>query len=70
VLDDFSRYIIAWRLAPNMATTDVAETLLLALDFTGVEQVDVKFRPRLLSDNGPAFISEALETFLKPYGSD
>lgn len=70
VLDDFSRYIIAWRLAPTMAATDVQDTLLLALDFTGVEQVNVKYRPRLLSDNGPAFISEALETFLKPYEID
>jgi transposase InsO family protein len=70
VLDDFSRYIIAWRLAPTMAATDVEETLLLALDFTGVEQVDVKYRPRLLSDNGPAFISEALAQFLKPYEID
>jgi transposase InsO family protein len=70
VLDDFSRYIIAWRLASNMAATDVEETLLLALDFTGVEQVDVKYRPRLLSDNGPAFISDALAQFLKPYEID
>jgi len=70
VLDDFSRYIIAWRLASNMAATDVEETLLLALDFTGVEQVDVKYRPRLLSDNGPAFISDALAQFLNPYEID
>jgi len=70
VLDDFSRYIIAWRLAPTMAATDVEETLLLALDCTGVEQVDVKYRPRLLSDNGPAFISDALAQFLKPYQID
>ena len=67
VLDDFSRYIIAWRLAPTMATTDVQETLTFALDLTGVEQVHVKHRPRLLSDNGPAFIAEALAEFLKPY---
>jgi putative transposase len=37
VLDDFSRYIIAWRLAPTMAATDVQETLTLALELTGVE---------------------------------
>lgn len=70
VLDDFSRYIIAWRLAPTMAATDVEETLLLALDFTEVGHVDVKYRPRLLSDNGPAFISEALAQFLNPYEID
>jgi putative transposase len=50
-----------------MAVTDVEETLTLALDLTGVTQVRVKHRPRLLSDNGPAFIAEALTEFLKPY---
>jgi putative transposase len=50
-----------------MAAPDVQETLLLALDLTGVEQVRVKHRPRLLSVNGPTFISEALRQFLKPY---
>lgn len=67
VLDDFSRYIIAWRLAPTMAATDVQETLQLALDLTGVEHVQVKHRPRLLSDNGPAFIADALKEYLRPY---
>jgi putative transposase len=66
VLDDFSRYILAWRLAPTMAATDVQETLQLALDLTGIEHVQVKHRPRLLSDNGPAFIAEALADYLKP----
>jgi putative transposase len=67
VLDDFSRYIIAWRLAPTMAATDVQDTLQIALDTTGVEHVQVDHRPRLLSDNGPAFIAEALADFLRPY---
>jgi putative transposase len=67
VLDDFSRYIIAWRLAPTMAATDVQDTLQIALDLTGVEHVQVKHRPRLLSDNGPAFIADALSEFLNPY---
>ena len=39
ILDDFSRYIIAWRLAPTMAATDVQDTLQIALDLTGVEHV-------------------------------
>jgi len=70
VLDDFSRYIIAWRLAPTMAATDVQDTLLIALDTTGVEQVQVEHRPRLLSDNGPAFIAEALADFWRPLEID
>lgn len=66
LLDDFSRYILAWRLAPTMAATDVQETLLLALEATGVEQVQVPHSPRLLSDNGSAFIAEALADYLNP----
>lgn len=65
ILDDFSRYILAWRFAPTMASTDVEETLNLALAKTGLHEVKVKHRPRLLSDNGPAFISEALATYLE-----
>ena len=67
VVGDFSRYIIAWRLAPTMAATDVQDTLQIALDRTGIDYVQVKHRPRLLSDNGPAFIAEALRDFLRPY---
>jgi transposase InsO family protein len=45
----------------------VQETLTLALELTGVEQVRVQHHPRWLSDNGPAFMAEALARFLKPY---
>jgi putative transposase len=70
VLDDFSRYILAWRLAPHMAATDVQDTLQLALDKTGIPRIQVKHRPRLLSDNGPAFIAAALADYLKAYAID
>ena len=64
VLDDFSRYIIAWKLSPTMGATDVTETLDEALAITGVDQVKVKHRPRLLSDNGPAYVSGELREYL------
>ncbi len=67
ILDDFSRYILAWRLAPTMGTTDVEATLNLALEYAGVTQVKVAHRPRLLSDNGPAFVSKPLAQYLKSY---
>jgi putative transposase len=51
VLDDFSRYIIAWKLSATMGATDVTETLDSALAITGVDQIQIKHRPRLLSDN-------------------
>lgn len=68
VLDDFSRYIIAWKLTPTMNHTDVEETLDLAIAATGVKQVAVQHRPRLLSDNGSAYISGDLADYLALHG--
>jgi len=65
VLDDYSRYILAWKLSPTMAATDVEETLNMALENSGIEEVNVRHRPRLLSDNGPAYLSKNLAQFLK-----
>ena len=64
VLDDFSRYIIAWKLSSTMGATDVTETLDEAPAITGVDQVRVKHRPRLLSDNGSAYVSGELRDYL------
>ncbi len=68
VLDDFSRYIIAWKLSPTMGATDVTETLDQALAITGVDQIQIKHRPRLLSDNGPAYLSGELRDYLGERG--
>ena len=51
VLDDFSRYILAWKLCTTMAATDVSDTLQAALQASGLDQVKVLHRPRLLSDS-------------------
>lgn len=67
VLDDYSRYILAHRLTTTMGTADVEETLQMALDDVGITNIKVKHRPRLLSDNGPCFISEALKKYLRRY---
>jgi transposase InsO family protein len=64
VLDDFSRYIIAWKLSPTMGAGDVKDTLDEALAVTGVDQVRIRHRPRLLSDNGPAYVSGELRGYL------
>jgi transposase InsO family protein len=64
VLDDFSRYIVSWKLSATMGATDVMETLDKALAITGIDQVKVKHRPRLLSDNGPAYLSGELREYL------
>src|SRR5438132_6493879 len=38
VLDDFSRYIIAWKLCPTMKAEEVTATLDLALKASGLGQ--------------------------------
>lgn len=70
ILDDYSRYILSWRLAPTMGSSDVEETLKLAIAKTNLSHIKVKHRPRLLSDNGSAFISDALKQFLNSYKMD
>ena len=48
VLDDFSRYIIAWKLCTTMKAEDVTATLELALDASGLDKASVLHRPRLV----------------------
>jgi len=64
VLDDYSRYILSWKLFTTMNASDVQETLDKAIENTGVDQVKVKHKPRLLSDNGPCYISSELKDYL------
>ena len=68
VLDDFSRYIVSWKLCTNMASIDAQETLNLALQASGLDQVNVKHRPRILSDNGPSYVSEQFADWLTKEG--
>ena len=64
ILDDFSRYVIAWKLCTTMKAQDVTDTLELALAASGCDQVQVRHKPRLLSDNGSSYISADLAEWL------
>ncbi len=68
VLDDFSRYIVAWKLCNTMQASDVTETLDRALVASGLDQVKVMQRPRLLTDNGSSYIAGDLAEWLKRRG--
>jgi transposase InsO family protein len=65
VMDDYSRYIIAWRLCTGMAASDVSATLKDALHNAGLSR---KQRPKLLSDNGPCYVSAELRGWLEDHG--
>jgi putative transposase len=68
ILDDFSRYIIAWKLCTTMKAADVTDTLEQALSATGLDRSGKAHRPRLLSDNGSSYIAGDLAVWLKGQG--
>ncbi|MEP3033762.1 MAG: IS3 family transposase [Pseudoruegeria sp.] len=68
VPDDYSRYIVSWKLCNNMRAEDVTDTLDLALQASGCDQVHVVQKPRLLSDNGSSYVSGDLAAWLKDKG--
>ncbi len=65
VMDDYSRYILSYTLSRTMRAEDAERTLKLALSKAEIEKVKVYHKPRLLSDNGPAYHSKDLAQFLK-----
>ena len=70
ILDDYSRYVIAWKLCTTMKASDVTDTLSLALQASGCDNARVIHKPRLLSDNGSSYISADLESWLDDKGMD
>ncbi len=70
ILDDYSRYVVASKLCTTMKASDVTDTLELALQASGCDQVTVRHKPRLLSDNGASYVSGELADWLKDEGMD
>jgi len=62
ILDDYSRYIVAWELSLEMTAVDSEQVVDKALRITGLKKEN---RPRLLSDNGPCFRSADFKKYLK-----
>jgi putative transposase len=70
ILDDFSRYIIAWKLCTTMKAGDVTDTLEMALAASGLDQANVMHKPRLLSDNGASYIAGELAEWMESQDMD
>ena len=69
-LDDYLRYILAWKLCGGMTARDVSDTLSLALEASALGTANIRYRPRLLSDNGPSYVSAELRNWLDDQGMD
>ncbi len=64
ILDDYSRYVVAWKLCTTMRASDITDTLDLALEASGCDKAEVIHKPRLLSDNGSSYIAGDLADWL------
>jgi len=65
ILDDYSRFIIAWDLREQMTSKDVMPSVEKALNFTGLTKDNA---PKILSDNAKCYLSEEILGFLAGKG--
>ena len=68
VMDDHSRFILAHRLQRDMTSDSLIEVVQEAVDRTAMDQVPIEDRTRLLSDNGPGYVSRAFRDCLAMVG--
>ena len=62
VLDDYSRFIVNWKLCKTMKADDAAATIEEALLKSNLQQHQ---KPKLLSDNGSSYIAADFKTYLQ-----
>ena len=68
VMDDYSRFILAHRLQRDMTSDSFIEVVHEAVDRTAMDQIPITDRTRLLSDNGPGYVSRAFRDYLGMVG--
>jgi putative transposase len=68
VMDDYSRFILGWKLQKDMSSHSLIEVVQEAVDATGMTDVPVEDRTRLLSDNGAGYVSRAFRDYLNLVG--
>jgi putative transposase len=68
IMDDYSRFILGWKLQKDMSADSLIEVVQEAVDMTGMTDVPVEDRTRLLSDNGAGYVSRAFRNYLNLVG--
>ena len=68
VMDDYSRSILAWKLQVDMTADSLIQVVQVAVDITGMTEVPLEDRTRLLSDNGSGYVSRAFRDYLSLVG--
>jgi putative transposase len=70
VMDDYSRFVLGWKMQTDMSANSLIEVVQQAVDATGMTDVPVVDRTRLLSDNGSGYVSRAFNDYLRLVGID
>lgn len=68
VMDDYSRFILAWKLQRDMTADSLIEVVQEAIDATHMTEVHVEDRTKLLSDNGSGYLSRVFKDYLHLVG--
>lgn len=68
VMDDYSRFILGWKLQKDMSANSLIEVVQEAVDATGMTDVPIEDRTKLLSDNGSGYVSRAFRDYLSLVG--
>ena len=68
VMDDYSRFILAHKLPRDMPSDSFIEVVQEAVDETGMTEIPVADRTKLLSDNGSGYVSRAFNDYLHLVG--
>ena len=60
--------ILAWKLQVDMTADSLIQVVQVAVDITGMTEVPLEDRTRLLSDNGSGYVSRAFRDYLSLVG--
>jgi putative transposase len=68
VLDDYSRFVLASDLKPDMTAHSISDVVEQAVAFTGMRRVPIEDRTKLLSDHGSGYLARVFEEFIRISG--
>ena len=68
ILDDYNRKILAGQLRAKMDAGAVSDVVELACEYTGMQNIPVKGRSELLTDNGALPVSRESDQYLEAKG--
>ena len=67
-MDEYSRFVLAHKVQRDMTAGSLIEVVQNAVDETGMDQVPVHDRTRLLSDNGSGYVPRAFREYVQVVG--